>query len=88
MKRTLIVGLLAAAAVISSISPALAVGPHDRKWTRGSFAEYIVVPNKQGQPRTRQVYSGYSAQLPPPAILYYGYPFAERTYGTGLQFGH
>jgi hypothetical protein len=31
----------------------------------------------------RQVYSGYSSNLPPPAFLYYGYPHSGDDTGIG-----
>ena len=53
------------------------------RYTRGSYAEYIKLKNKDGQPYVRQVYSGYSANFPPPAFLYYGYPHSGDDTGIG-----
>ncbi len=55
--------------------------PPKRK--RGSYAEYIIIRQKDRKPRVRQVYTGYSANFPPPAFLYYGYPHSGDDTGIG-----
>jgi hypothetical protein len=50
---------------------------------RGSYAEYIIIRQKDSPPRVRQVYTGYSAFFPPPAFLYYGYPHSGDDSGIG-----
>ena len=50
---------------------------------RGSYAETIIIREKNRPPRVRQVYTGYSANFPPPAFLYYGYPHSGDDTGIG-----
>ncbi|MGD9724220.1 MAG: hypothetical protein AB7O59_23860 [Pirellulales bacterium] len=50
---------------------------------RGSYLEYRVIRKKDAPPEVRRVYSGYSANFPPPAFLYYGYPHSGDDTGIG-----
>jgi hypothetical protein len=52
------------------------------RYTRGSYAEYLVRKQPNGEVKIRQVYNGYSSNFPPPAFLYYGYPHSGD--GTGI----
>jgi hypothetical protein len=61
--------------------------PQPRRVIRGSYLEYVVI-RQQGRPvRVKQVYSGYSAHFPPPALLYYGYPHSGDDTGIGPLWG-
>lgn len=50
---------------------------------RGSYTEYVIIRKQDRPPRVREVYSGYSANFPPPAFLYYGYPHSGDDTGIG-----
>lgn len=61
--------------------------PYPPRVIRGSYAEYIVIRQKGRPVRVKKVYSGYSAQFPPPAMLYYGYPHSGDDTGIGPLWG-
>ena len=84
MKGWTLVLFAFACAVPASASEARAA--HRRyppRYTRGSYADYLVKKQKNGEPTVRQVYSGYSSNFPPPAFLYYGYPHSGDDTGIG-----
>jgi hypothetical protein len=83
LQRSTMAALLSLAILAGSADVQAAKPKPAKHYHRGSFAEYILVP-RQNQTTVRQVYSGYSSHLPPPAVLYYGYPWAEKSYGPGF----
>jgi len=53
------------------------------RYTRGSYAEYRIVP-RNGQPTVRKVYNGYTSQFPVPSLFFYGYPHSYDATGIGF----
>jgi hypothetical protein len=53
------------------------------RYTRGSYAEYKIVP-RNGQPTVRKVYNGYTSQFPVPSLFFYGYPHSYDATGIGF----
>ena len=88
MRRRGMIWLSVVAVLLASTIAAEAASPRKpkepRRYYRGSFAEYLLVPQPWGKPSVRTEYSGYSSNFRPPAMYYYGYPFAERSYGAGM----
>jgi hypothetical protein len=83
MKRGTLLLVLFACATLAQVRQTQAI--HRRyppRYSRGTYAEYVIRKQKNGEPTVRQVYSGYSSNFPPPAFLYYGYPHSGD--GTGI----
>lgn len=55
------------------------------RFQRESYAEYLVVPRKDGQTQVRQVWNGYVNGFPRPAYLYYGAPHSGDDTGIGAM---
>ncbi len=55
------------------------------RYQRGSFAEYIVRKDHNGQRQVREVYNGYSSGFPPLGFWFYGAPHALPANGIGFN---
>ena len=85
MKRLVVALLLVAGAPLcdARAETPLRHNGQPRRYTRGSFQEYLVIRNKQGNTRVRDVWNGYESNFPRPAFLYYGYPHSGDDTGFG-----
>ena len=95
MKRKLVALAVLCCAAVASVDRAVAVQwrrteiqpASPRRIIRGSYAEYVVIRQKGRPVRVKKVYTGYSNQFPPPALLYYGYPHSGDDTGIGPLWG-
>lgn len=78
------VGWLGRAEAIERRRPRASYPP---RFIRGSYAEYVIIRQKDRPVRVKKVYTGYSAHFPPPAMLYYGYPHSGDDTGIGPLWG-
>jgi hypothetical protein len=82
--RSSIVALLAVATILMTAGQAQAKKKdYPPRYTRGSYAEKLVIRRPNGQVDVRTVWSGYSNGWPRPAWLYYGYPHSGDDTGIG-----
>lgn len=82
MRWTLVFAAVACATLAFASEARAGQRRYPPRYTRGSYADYVVKMQKNGEPTVRQVYSGYTSNFPPPAFLYYGYPHSGD--GTGI----